>query len=415
LWLSDHGKPALDVLQKMVQVTMMRGAQSGGVITFQPSRRRRLTSRRNTKTGATDKMAYKGIRCRVVNAKRADLSVQVRNKIQHDIFPKRLWQGGASSSSSSSTAYFPKTMVPVFAGHTRFATSSKASLEGTHPQQWCPVSMKRVYDFSIPHTDNDSHRPLVVVPEPQLLPVENYITHNGDFDFYKVNGTTYELQSIQHWLAQVTHCPMPARVDSCAVAGMVDLLRTQGCFGLSARFAICLGLPSSRMEDSRMHHDFPSYRQFEDIGRVFETVLHKMLLLGGNTLSEIAESPTIRHSFALRVVSKLKSQDSESLMKPLSRYLENESTTIEANHPPDHDEESAASSSGLTAFCQASIDAFFDNDLFMTTKTFLKNAKGSFGLCITCSLDTHRQICLAARGQTVGVLVFFLNCVPFFM
>jgi hypothetical protein len=45
--------------------------------------------------------------------------------------------------------------------------------------------------------------------------------------------------------------------------------------------------------------------------------------------------------------------------------------------------------------------------LFFSTKLFLKNAKGSFGLCVTSTLDSHRQMCLAARGQTVRILLPF--------
>ena len=68
---------------------------------------------------------------------------------------------------------------------------------------------------------------------------------------------------------------MPATVDSCAVAGMVDLLRTKGCFGLSARYVICLGLKTSKMHaDSTT---FPPYSLFEKIGTVFEEVLGEML------------------------------------------------------------------------------------------------------------------------------------------
>ena len=52
------------------------------------------------------------------------------------------------------------------------------------------------------------------------------------------------------------------------------------------------------------------------------------------------------------------------------------------------------------------MDAFFDNDLFFAAKTFLQNAKGSFGLCISSSLDAHRQVCLAARGQTMSVAFY---------
>jgi hypothetical protein len=64
--------------------------------------------------------------------------------------------------------------------------------------------------------------------------VENYITHNGDFDFY--NGTTYDLEVIQNFLSIVLG-PMPATVDSCAVAGMVDCYE-QGllCFECEIRY-----------------------------------------------------------------------------------------------------------------------------------------------------------------------------------
>lgn len=35
-WTNEYGSVALDVLEKMIQVTMMRGAQSGGVVCFHP-------------------------------------------------------------------------------------------------------------------------------------------------------------------------------------------------------------------------------------------------------------------------------------------------------------------------------------------------------------------------------------------
>ena len=50
--------------------------------------------------------------------------------------------------------------------------------------------------------------------------------------------------------------------------------------------------------------------------------------------------------------------------------------------------------------------AFFDNDLMNTTKLVLGNSKGSFGLCITSSMDAHRQLCVAARGQTMSVAFY---------
>jgi hypothetical protein len=351
LWLSDKGESALDIIEKMVKVTMMRGAQSGGVITFKP----KFSSLKK------DKMTLKGTRSRVVNQKRTDLSVQIRKIIQRDVF--------------RSCNSFPKDFVPVLSGHTRFATTSKATMEGTHPHRWTPAVSRRVYDFATLQNGAANDK----VWTPRILEVENFITHNGDFDFYVVNGKTYDLEIIQKWLAISTGCPMPAAVDSCAVAGVIDILRTQGCFGLSARYAVCLGLPTSRMEEDI--EDFPTYKHFELLGLVFEEVMVE--ILKSQSFESLESNPGSRHGFVLRVTSMLSEQNVE-LIAPIGRYLDIES------------------GSSLEHFCKVTIDAFFDNDLFMTTKFFLNNAKGSFGLCVTSSLDAHRQICLAARGQTVS-------------
>ena len=357
LWLTDQGQSALDILEKMVKVTMMRGAQSGGVITFRPS----------SASSNKGKPTLKGIRSRVVNQKRTDLSVEVRKIIRREVF--------------HNSKLFPKDFVPVLSGHTRFATSSKATLEGTHPHRWTPATVRRVYDFSLLEVADEGKNTGLSL---RVLQVENFITHNGDFDFYTINGKTYDLDIIQKWLVVTTGFPMPASVDSCAVAGIVDLLRTQGCFGLSARFAVCFGLPTSKMEETI--DDFPHYGHFEKIGIVFEDVMKEMLKATGASLGSIRDKKETRHSFALRVLSKLEAQF-DALVRPIMRYI---------------DPENGAS---VFAFCVATIDAFFDNDLFMTTQMFLKQAKGSFGLCVTSSLDAHRQICLAARGQTVSFSV----------
>ena len=271
LWLTDQGQSALDVLEKMVKVTMMRGAQSGGVITFRPT----------TAGSNKSKPTLKGIRSRVVNQKRTDLSVEVRKIIKREVF--------------RNSKMFPKDFVPVLSGHTRFATSSKATLEGTHPHRWTPATVRRVYDFSLLETvagqgDNAGL-------SPRTMKVENYITHNGDFDFYVVNGKTYDLDIIQKWLVITTGSPMPASVDSCAVAGVVDLLRSQACFGLSARYAVCFGLPTSKMEDSI--DGFPQYCHFEKIGIMFEDVMKEMLKVTGASLGSIRDKKETRRSFAL--------------------------------------------------------------------------------------------------------------------
>lgn len=141
-WFDQRGKAALDVLEKMVNITMMRGAQSGGVITFKPDKKRNLH----------------GIRSRCVNSKRTDLSKLVRSKVEKDVFP-----------ILSRCNPFPKDFVTVMSGHTRFATSSIAGMDGTHPHQWTPPSVRRVYNFCVPHKGNHQYIP-------ESIKVENYIT-----------------------------------------------------------------------------------------------------------------------------------------------------------------------------------------------------------------------------------------------
>ena len=57
-------------------------------------------------------------------------------------------------------------------------------------------------------------------------------------------------------------------------------------------------------------------------------------------------------------------------------------------------------------FIEEAVAAFFDQDLLQAVRMFLMNAKGSFGLCVNSSLDAHRQIVVAARGQTISVAAY---------
>ena len=63
----ERRKNAVEILRTMVRVTMMRGAQSGGVVTYVPSR--------GGAKGST------GIRSRVVNGKRTNLATLVASKV----------------------------------------------------------------------------------------------------------------------------------------------------------------------------------------------------------------------------------------------------------------------------------------------------------------------------------------------
>ena len=128
------------VLETMLRVTMMRGAQSAGLVTY-------------TANG-------KGLRKRVVNGKRTDLCTLL------------LKQYGAQLQASAISA------PQLFQGHTRFATSSIAALPGCHPHQWTPARSCTYWWHDVSSGSYVS----------QATSVENYITHNGDLDFFEIGG-----------------------------------------------------------------------------------------------------------------------------------------------------------------------------------------------------------------------------------
>lgn len=91
------------------------------------------------------------------------------------------------------------SLVKTYVGHTRFATSSIASFDGTHPHQWTPPRLWRCYDLS---RKSEGRGQSQAGSTPTL--VENFITHNGDFDFYELNGMSYGLDGVQSWLERVS-------------------------------------------------------------------------------------------------------------------------------------------------------------------------------------------------------------------
>lgn len=175
-WLQDRAKAALDTLEQMITVTMMRGAQSGGVVVYHPS----PSGVRNVSVNTR-----KAIRTRIFNRKRTDLSRLLRRKIQQDLL--------STSFRGDDSHCRPPT---VFVGHTRFATSSLSTLEGTHPHRWTPPSSRRVYVMDRQQHPSAASSP----PKPVSTIVENYVTHNGDFDFFcfPSEGKTYHFDTIQN-------------------------------------------------------------------------------------------------------------------------------------------------------------------------------------------------------------------------
>lgn len=230
---ADGGRHTLDLLEKMVSVTMMRGAQSGGVLTFAPSRTR--------PSGSDPLVAF---RSRVVNRKRSDLSHLLRTRVARDVFSTmssailsrptacKTMKSGGGVNSAGGLGRNDTISVQTYSGHTRFATSSKATLDGTHPQRWSDPSYRTYYNFRSVANDLSAKQQASKNGNRGSFPfrtrVENYVTHNGDFDFYSLNGKVYDLDIVRPWLEMATCRPCPSTVDSACIAGFVDLIRSKG-------------------------------------------------------------------------------------------------------------------------------------------------------------------------------------------
>lgn len=392
-WFEKGGKYAYDILEKMIQVTMMRGAQSGGVVTFQD----REKSEKDGTGHATHNMT--GIRTRVVKSKRGDLSKILRSKLeQRSIVP---FVRGVGEKVLN--------RVKFYAGHTRFATTSKATFDGTHPHQWSKPQYLRVYNMDELLSTDDVERSMGRsmmglssnilrrsrssakrhIAAPCKTRVENFITHNGDFEFYELNGTSCEFEAVQKWLEIATGTKMPSGVDSAAIAGMVDIIRCKGCFALSVRYVICLGFPTSKIQENVDDIHLPSWQIYEKLGIVFEDALREYQNEFPFPLDLISQDPAKREGLARKAAVKLTSTEYQSVLESISRHVGNEEL-----------------GAGVYKFAVACVNAFFDNDLLQTVKIFMAHSKGSFGLCVMSSLDSNRQICLAARGQTISVAFY---------
>jgi len=315
------------MIEKSVRVTMMRGAQSAGIVTYVPKGK-----------GAM------GIRKRVVNGKRTDLCDLLMAK--------------CGSKLSTSAVSSPQ----LFQGHTRFATSSIAALPGCHPHQWSPGAN---YDYWTQDASGGCW-------SCECVNHETFITHNGDLDFYEWHGVVYPLEDVFTILEKILHRKPPATVDSQGVAGLLDLLRTKGMWYQSVRYAYLAG-------------------GLKNAGNLSSSDVLPLMWSASTLLAIVAEFEKVWRS-----VSSSAGPDCRNVM--LSHMLE-AAPSINFKLPPS----TCSPDDAPQLLVRAAIDAFFDQDLFTAAQELLRHAEGSFGLCLSTSVDAAKEVVVAARGQTMSI------------
>eukprot|EP00186_Timspurckia_oligopyrenoides_P003321 CAMPEP_0182449044 /NCGR_PEP_ID=MMETSP1172-20130603/31509_1 /TAXON_ID=708627 /ORGANISM="Timspurckia oligopyrenoides, Strain CCMP3278" /LENGTH=1335 /DNA_ID=CAMNT_0024646139 /DNA_START=350 /DNA_END=4357 /DNA_ORIENTATION=- len=359
-------------LEDMIKMTMLRGGQAGGIVTYFPS--------------FFNSGSYTSSRIRIVNSKRANLAesivfrlriveriraiASVLHSIVRKIFLCAFHTVKQSEAAASNAVH---RHVRLFQGHTRFATSSLVRKREAHPHRWVPPKMKTVWEKNViqgGYFTKVSRR------------VEHFLTHNGDFDFmtlYVDEDNT--VSEVHQWLQRVLNVENFGIGDSINIAGLLDLLCTQGMWFESVRLAYVLYI--LKHIDDEIPHGL-----IAKLAELFETEFE----LWNEALLQKSRKPlpprpdSIDGDALMELYSPIDNTDILVLVARLQTALD--------THYPDL----LMSEIQRGVLCVEAVDAFFRNGMFQATVLFLERAKGSFGLTASNSINPN-QVVIAAHGQ----------------
>eukprot|EP00930_Biecheleria_cincta_P093561 TRINITY_DN839_c0_g1_i3.p1 TRINITY_DN839_c0_g1~~TRINITY_DN839_c0_g1_i3.p1 ORF type:complete len:1466 (+),score=253.31 TRINITY_DN839_c0_g1_i3:175-4572(+) len=345
-----------NLLVEMLEVVELRGAQAAGV----------------------SLIAAEGPSCRtrVLKPKRGDLA--------ETLFRKFKWE----LKRRSPMRYFMPCIKSVqhepilLQGHSRFGTSSAPALCETHPHQWSPQALRKVWRW-------DASKGWTCSTLKHFMTV----THNGDFDAWKPYGTTIvDVGYMGLWLSRVLGVSNPSTGDSAKIAGVMELLSCQGIWFNAVRYAYHL-----------------------------QIACHVEQASGWTPLAPDAPS-TVPSTAALKKWADVFNYEFSQVVEKDSMNstpLDPGSSSLEAfvdsclyslqEHADWNDIMKWIPAQKLRHFVMSVVEGFRDHDLLSATTVFLRRAEGSFGLTVASSACPGR-IVLAAKGQPMSV--GFGSCSP---
>jgi hypothetical protein len=251
--------------------------------------------------------------------------------------------------------------------HYRFGTSGPPAVIETHWHEWMSARQVYIWQFTggewVYQQKNVNHR----------------ITHNGDFDAWTLFDKSIGNTELGWWLERVLHTPNHTRGDSPKIAGMMDLLITQGMWDASVRLAYQLAIAESieaafggQKPAADAPNTAPSQQDIGNWAAIFENifVLYRKLLAA-------PDSPACSQYFCRLENDILQATANDSSMSQWSWQKR-------------------------VIFVRTAIHAFFHNDLYFATKTFMSRAEGSFGLVTVSTLEEGRLV-LSAQGQPISI------------
>lgn len=333
--LSQQG---IERFMTMGHETEVRGEQAGGGVVL-----------------AYDKAGHiRFVGEKLVNTKRQNLTLNVESAFSRK--RRQAYQAGYRPLNSSITA----------AWHYRFGTSGPPSVLETHWHEWCPGRIDQIWE---------QHEGIWSASRKNI---NHRITHNGDFEGFKLFNKLVDYEILGLWLERVLHVANKTLGDSPKIAGMMDLLICKGNWYASVR----LGYQRAIAQDisaafggmdptGTAPQTAPSHSTLEHWAAHFETCFREFSQT--HSEPEWIEDKHLRQQMKRRIHENL-SNDAHLGLYGADR---------------------------LRNLIDETLHAFLEHDPEQANRIFLTQATGSFGL-ITLSTLTPDQVVLGCLGQPLS-------------
>jgi len=355
------------LLQGVLGVVELRGAQAGGICLFTQGRSSNIFA----------------VVAHAVKKKRAQLP--------QAIFSNLWWQ--LVRLQVSSVFGFKQPEVLLAQGHSRFGTSSPPALRETHPHQWVGTVKERFWSFNVVTSEwMCTTVPLCVT-----------ITHNGDFDEWKPYNEMLGVKELGFWLERVLAKPNSTRGDSPKICGLMDLLITKGSWFRSVRFAYTLFVMTHVEQVSGwapLSKEAPNTMPKENILRswaaAFDNVFKSYIDYHSPEKSYVSQpvwDPEVGFSDDVQtgiIIEDLVNHASASLV---SLMVGSGAAAFDTFVPSER---------VRAAFINSAVRAFLQQDVLTATWQFFRRAQGTFGVSVSCTAWPSSCV-LAAKGQPISV------------
>jgi hypothetical protein len=330
------------VLEAMLRISQMRGAQSGGgALQFR-----------------SGKQAHHEL-YKCVNSKRGDLAARLGNGLRRNAHGRPAFGGTFLAQS-----------------HVRYATSGESSAHEAHPFYYVEPKQR------------GSRRILRWIGGRSSVseqPVYTTLTHNGDMEGLRWRGTWLPYPELGDFLERVLGAPNRWSGDSPLLAGAVELLLCRGMWFESLRLAFHLtvapeppdlaALPASLVGEQRRKaarellasYPAPSASTLEAWAKLAEKAWR------GRSDTPTTKSLSFRELLEARLLQCFEREAFPEL--PIARLAE---------------------------FVRATVEAFLDNDLYVAVRKLEAIVQGTFGCVVTSTLEPGCAVAFS-RGQPLSL------------